>query len=228
MDPLRVARIRRIATAVFFVLGGVLTLIGMLLTPWESEDTPAAYLTALAAEPTKAQVAPLFLHYGFACFAPAIFGALGILRSRGAGLGFAAAFFAFLGFTTLPGFLIIDWYDLAITQEFGVEGAVAVGERMDGYPLLLPLVIPASLGAALAPVLIAAALARAGVAPWWAAALIALGWIGGQATPPGLLMSSGAIAVMLVGLGALAWGILRRTDVEWAQGHPAPTMAATA
>jgi len=218
----RVARFRRIATGLSFLGAGLLTLVGMALTPWEGSDDARAYVQALADHPTRAQVAPLFLHYGFALFAPALFGALALLRGRGATLGHIAAIAAVLGLTSIPGILIIDWYDLALAQRYGVEEAAAFRQTMEeSYPLLLLLVVPAGLGFLAALIVLPFALWRAGHAPLWLAIANAVAVLLGEAAPPVLWMMMAAFGVVFLAYAYLGARILRMDDAAWDGAAPA-------
>ena len=62
--------------------------------------------------------------------APALL-AVPYVRRKGAWLANIAAVIGFAGVTTLPGLLFIDFYDSAIAQEFGADGALAVGAQMN-------------------------------------------------------------------------------------------------
>ncbi len=71
--------------------------------------------------------------------------------------------------TTLPGLLFIDWYDSAIGQLYGVDGVVAVNDRIGEVMWGVPYFVrPGLIGFVLALPLTALTLWRAGLVRWWA------------------------------------------------------------
>ena len=76
----------------------------------------------------------------------------------------------FVGMTTLPGLLFIDWYDSAIGQVHGgAEAVVAVQDKMSETMWGIPwFTTPGILGLMVALPLATIALWRGGVVRWWA------------------------------------------------------------
>ena len=65
---------RRTALGLCLIAGPLVALIGGLLTPWEKSDTTAAYLTALADNPARAQASAVLLYFGYLLMAVGIVG----------------------------------------------------------------------------------------------------------------------------------------------------------
>jgi hypothetical protein len=71
------------------------------------------------------------LHFAFAFLAVPVIG-LVVVRSRGVWLANVAGLAAILGLTTLPGFLLTDFYDVAIYGELGGDAWQTVNDRIEG------------------------------------------------------------------------------------------------
>ena len=98
-------------------------------------------------------------------------------KGKGAWIANVAAFLGFIGMTTLPGLLAIDWFDSAVGQLYGPQAPLAVQQHMEqtmwGLPAFL---LPGMIGFALALPSAAIALWRAGLARWWALAAVVAGY----------------------------------------------------
>jgi hypothetical protein len=79
-------------------------------------------------------------------WAPIVFALVGIVRGRGAWLANIAAVLATLGATTLPGFLLTDFYDIAIYGELGGDAWQQVTDRLEELPGALVLFVTAFFG----------------------------------------------------------------------------------
>ena len=213
------SRFRRLATAFSFIAAGVLSLAGMLATPWENEDTTEAYLEALAANPTQAQVAAVLLHFGYLLIVPAAFGSLQLLRHRAVALGHIAVGLTVLGWATFSGFLIVDFYDLALAQTMPLETALAVEDKTESYGGLVAMGLPGFIGGVIGLPLLAVALWRAGAVPVWLPAILVVGAVASQLTPPSLLWSSGSMGLLLLSFTVIALRILRLSDEQWERGE---------
>lgn len=210
---------RRTATGLSLLGASLLMLTGMLTTPWETEDTTAAYLDALAANPVQGQVAATFLHYGFLLFVPGFLGLLAVLKGRGVVLGHIGAVLAVVGWASISGFLIVDFYDLGIAQALPRAEGVALEERIEGYGGGLALYLPAFVGAMVGPFLIALALWRARHVGIWLPVLAVSGTVLALATPPSLFWSSLAAVVGVLSWGMLGALVLRTSDRAWEAGR---------
>jgi hypothetical protein len=157
------------------VLAGLFAIVGAYADPavgLEGRELWALY----AANPDVLQFKSLGFHWSYAFwFVPALLIA-SYVRGRGAWLANLTAAVGFIGMTTLPGLLFTDWYDSAVGQLFGVEGNVAVTERMMamwGVPIFTT---PGVVGLLLALPLTAVTLWRARLARWWVILPIAAGY----------------------------------------------------
>jgi len=149
------------------VLAGIFAVIGAYADPAVGLDGRRLY-ELYAANPDPLQFKSLGFHWAYAFWiAPALLIAP-YVRGRGAWLANLTAFVGCAGMTTLPGLLFIDWYDSALGQLYGVEGAVAVNERMGEMWGVVAFTTPGVVGLMLALPLTALTLWRAGLARWWA------------------------------------------------------------
>ena len=150
------------------VLAGIFAIVGAYADPAAGISGKEMY-AIYTANPEPLQFKSLALHWSFAFWiAPALLAAA-YVRSKGAWIANIAAFLGFVGMTTLPGLLFIDWYDSAVGQLYGVDAAFAVTEYMDetmwGFGAFAG---PGLIGFMLALPLATIALWRAGVVRWWA------------------------------------------------------------
>ena len=157
------------------VLAGLFAVVGAYADP--AVGLEGAELWSLyAANPEALQFKSLGFHWSYAFwFVPALLIAP-YVRGRGAWLANVTAAVGFVGMTTLPGLLFVDWYDSAIGQEFGVEGNVAVNERMEAMWGIAVFTTPGVLGLFLALPLTALTMWRAGLARWWVLVPVVAGY----------------------------------------------------
>ena len=130
------------------VLAALLIGAGFLLDPAIGEsgrELAAEY----AAHPGREQVSALSFHFAFALLAIPAVVLIVAVRGRGAWLANVAAFLAFLGMTTLPGFLLTDFYDIAIYGELGGDSWEAVDDRFQELPGATVMFLTGFLGFAL-------------------------------------------------------------------------------
>jgi hypothetical protein len=120
---------RRTAAGLCPVAGPLVTLIGGLVTPWETTDTTAAYLQAIGENPTRAQISAVLTYSGFLLTAVGIFGIIHLLRHRAVVLGHIAGVLAVWDCVTFPGLLVSDFYDLSLAQSSNRQEAIAILER---------------------------------------------------------------------------------------------------
>jgi hypothetical protein len=143
-------------------------------------------------------------HFGYAFWALAALLLAGRVRRRGSWLANVAGVLAFLGITTLPGFLLADFYDSAIGQNFGADGALQVEESMTGMWALAAMGSSGIVGFLLALPLAAAAAWRGGLVPWWAAVAPTVGILAGfvviGANVPGALVMAAGFVVLSIAL----------------------------
>lgn len=150
------------------VLAGVLAMGGAAADPFTG-DGPAFY-EAYANEPEMLQFKALGYHFAYLFWSATALFLAGLVRRRGSWLANIAGVLALLGITTMPGFILADFYDSSIGQLFGVDGAIQVEERMEGMWALVAMGSTGALGLVLALPLATLAAWRGGLLPWWAAA----------------------------------------------------------
>jgi hypothetical protein len=188
---------RRAAVVAAPALSALLIVAGFFLDPAIGEsgrDLAAEY----AAHPGREQVSALAFHFAFALLAIPAVALIVAVRGRGAWLANLAAFLGFLGLTTLPGFLLTDFYDIAIYGELGGEAWDAVDERIQELPGATIMFLTGFLGFTLAlPVALLGAW-RAGLVASWTPLLLLAGPICAQAIPDGfgLLVWAGTLVAL--------------------------------
>lgn len=147
-------------------LAGILAVVGAYADPAAGLDGRRLY-ELYAENPGPLQIKSLALHWSYAFWMiPALLVAA-YVRGRGAWLANVTALVGFAGVSTLPGLLFVDWYDSAIGQAYGADGAERVNgimETMWGVPVFT---LPGMVGLVLALPLATLTLWRAGRAPWW-------------------------------------------------------------
>jgi hypothetical protein len=211
-------RFSRIVAAVALILAPIITLAGMLATPWEDEATTASYHDALAAHPGQAGVAALLLHFGYLLLLPAALGIMHLTRRSTPKVAHIGGVLAVIGLATLPGLLVTDYYDLALAQNLPRAESVKIADDAASHwtaaVLLATTIAPMFFG--LVTLLVAAV--RAGVAKWWAPVAVAVGWILPFASGTGLIPA--AAGAVLIGVALLPIGVkvARMSDQAWAEG----------
>jgi hypothetical protein len=185
------------------VASAVLLVVGFFADPdiaAEGRELAREY----AENPGWIQVSANALRLAFALLIVPTFVLVALVRRRGAWIANAAAALAVIGLTTLPGLLVVDFYDLAIYDQVGGDAWQRVSDRLEELPGMIVLALSAFVGAILAlPVALAAAW-RARLLPWWPAAVALAGPVVGQAVPEGYGLFVWAAALLVV-----AW-VLRR------------------
>lgn len=185
------------------VVAGFLAIGGALADPAVDLDGEAMY-RIYADEPGPLQWKSLLYHFSYAVWGLAALMVVAVVRRRGSWSANGAGVLAFLGITTLPGFLIVDFYDSAIGQEFGVEGTLAVERAMRPMWGLEVMAVSGLVGFLLCLPVAALAAWRAGLLRWWEAvapvAGIVLGMLVIGANVPGWAVTTAGFAVLSIGL----------------------------
>jgi hypothetical protein len=207
---------RRTVVGLCLIAGPLVTLISGLIAKWEENDTTAAYLQALAENPTRAQIHAVLLYFGFLLTAVGTLGILHLLRHRAVVLGHIAGVLAVWGWVTFPGLLISDFYDLSLAQWSNRQEAIAISDRAEGYVGSAIMGIPVLMGV-IGMVLLGAALWRARLAPMWVPIVLLLGLAIGFFGPPTVVFFTTGWALWLVALGYVGLKILRMSDEVWAR-----------
>lgn len=208
------------ATAGYLLGGALLTFAGLVATPWEDEQTTRAYLDAMAANPSRAQVSAVLLHLGYMLLAAGAFGILARLGRDGGWWMRIGGVLTILGATTMPGLLIVDAYDIAIAQELPRDVGVRVSETVGEQWMAAVIHIPAMLGFLLGGIVLLVALWRARIVPVAAPLLVVAGWV-----VPFVVYSAPVFAVggALLVLGYLLVAIrLVAPAASGAEAAPAP------
>jgi hypothetical protein len=194
---------RRWVLVVAPALAGLLAIGGAVADPAVDLDGAALY-ELYAANPGPLQWKSVLYHFSYAVWGLAALMLVAVVRRRGSWLANVAGLLAFLGISSLPGFLLADFYDSAIGQVHGVDGALAVEEAMAGMWGLGVMGLTGMVGFLLClPVAVLAAW-RAGLLRWWGALAPIAGIIGGMlvlgANVPGWAVTTAGFLVLSVGL----------------------------
>ncbi len=194
---------------------GALAIVGAAADPAVDQDGRALF-EAYAANPETVQVKAMAYHLAYAFWAVTALVLAGLVRRRGGWPANVAGVLAFLGITTIPGFLLADFYDSAIGRNFGADGALAIEESMGGMWALTVMVSTGVAGLILCLPVATAAAWRAGLIPWWAPVAAILGIVGGffvlGANVPGAVVMAAGFVVVSVALARIdrgAWAPAR-------------------
>jgi len=208
---------RRTALGLCLIAGPLVALIGGLVTPWEEGDTTAAYLTALAGSPARAQASAVLLYFGYLLMAIGIFGMIHLLRHRAVVLGHLAGALAIWGWVSLPGLRSVDFYDLSLSAAADRQAAIAISDRAAGYAGASVMGIPVLLGI-VGLLLLVVALWRAGFVPAWTPVVLFVGTAASLVGPPDAVFFTMGTAAWLVALGHVGLKVLGMSDEEWERG----------
>jgi hypothetical protein len=185
------------------VVAGAFAVVGAAADPAVDQDGRALF-EAYAADPDGVQWKSFAYHFAYGFWALAALLLAGRVRHRGSWVANVAGVLAFLAITTLPGFLLADFYDSAIGQNFGADGALRVEEAMGGMWALTAMATPGVIGLLLCLPVAALAAWRADLVAWWAPAAATAGIVGGfvvvGANVPGALLMAAGFAVLSAAL----------------------------
>jgi hypothetical protein len=206
---------RRAAIVAAPALAALLIVAGFFLDP-AIDESGRDLAREYAEHPGREQVSALAFHFAFALLAIPAVALIVAVRGRGTWLANLAALFGVLGLTTLPGFLLTDFYDIAIYGELGGDAWDRVDDRIQELPGAAIMFITGFFGFILTLPTALLAAWRAGLMSWWPAVAILAGGISAQAVPNGfgLLVCAGTLVV----LGYVLW---RLTEAESRQQAPA-------
>lgn len=201
--PSRALAVRRWFVVACPTLAGLLAVLGAAADPAAGISGEELY-RIYADNPGPLQWKSLGFHWSYAFWiAPALLVAA-YVRGRGAWLANLTALIGFVGMTTLPGMLFIDWYDSAIGQLYGAEGAAAVNDLMTQTMWGVPyFALPGLVGFVLSLPLAALTLWRAGLVRWWAPVAVVAGFgafMGSNVQWWGCLVTTACFAVFSVAL----------------------------
>lgn len=191
------------------VLAGLFAIVGAAADPAVGQDGRVLY-EQYAANPDSLQWKSFGFHWSYAFWTIAAFILAAAVRRRGAWLANVALLLAFVGATTLPGLLVVDFYDSAIGQVAGVDTTVAVNDAMDGMWGIKAIAVPGIVGFMLALPVAAAAAWRAAIVRWWAVLAV----VAGTAS---FMLSGVAVwgaALTTVFFGIFAWALARSPELR--------------
>lgn len=184
------------------VLAGAFAVLGTAADPAVGLDGPELY-ALYSAEVDRVQLKSLGLHWSYAFLVLPALLVPAYVHGRGRVLAGLGLLLGFVGISTLPGLLFIDYYDSAIGRIHGAEGVDEVVRLMDQMWAVPVFVVPGMLGAALALPVCVLALWRAGLVRWWAPVAVLAGLVAfGQSGPAwwGALLTTVCFAVVAVEL----------------------------
>lgn len=193
----------RRATAVYLLAGAIFTAVSFAVTPWEDEQTTRAYLDAMEAHPTQAELSAFLLYFGYLFLAVGAFGILSVLGRSGGWAMRIGGVLTVIGGVSMPGLVVTDAYDLAIARELPRDVGVRLSDVAGETPLASVILILALIGFILGGVLLVVALWRAGEVPVAAPILALLAWAVPMAGLNLALMLAGA-ALLLAAYGIVA------------------------
>jgi hypothetical protein len=169
------AAVRRWALVLAPVLAGLFVTLGTAFDP-AAGLTGDEMFDLYGAHPGQLGLKSLGLHYGYAFLAvPALF-VPRLVRDRGAWLATLGAGLAFVGISTLPGLLFVDFYDSAITRLHGADAAAAVADEMRHMWGVTAMALPGMVGSFVGPLVAGLALWRSRRDLWIAPAGFAVGF----------------------------------------------------
>lgn len=199
------------------VLAGLCAVAGAAADPGGDQDGAAMY-AAYASDPDAVQFKSLAYHFSYALMGAAALMLVGLVRRRGSWLANVGGVLAWVGISTIPGFLLADFYDSAIGQVYGAEGTVEVNERMEGMWALMFMAGTGGIGLLLGLPVAALAAWRAGLLPWWAPAGVVAGIGGGFMVIGANIAGAG---VMTLGFLVLSVALARADRALWELEGPA-------
>lgn len=174
------------------VLAGLFAVLGAAADPAPGQDGLVLW-RAYAENPESLQVKSFGFHWAYAFWLVPTLLIAGLVQARGAWIANVAAFAGFVGISTLPGLLFVDFYDSAIGQVAGAETTAEVSAVMEGMWGVPAMVVPGLVGFVLGLPLAAVAAWRGGIVRWWG--------------PVAVLAGSGAFAISEVAV----WGTVLTT-----------------
>ncbi|MFC5379308.1 hypothetical protein [Aquipuribacter nitratireducens] len=150
------------------LLAPLLMLGATATSPPQADDSPAAYIESLAADPALTALSAGLFHYGWLFIAFGALAALTLVRGRrGRALTTVGALMTAVGAFQIGGLLLSDWYLAALGAELPVTDAVRVFEAVGTDVWMLTWLQSGRLLPLLGMPVLFAGLARAGVLPWW-------------------------------------------------------------
>jgi hypothetical protein len=199
--------LRRLAVVWASAVSGVLIVAAFFLDP-DIGASGRELAREYAENPGRIQLSALSLRFAFALLVLPAFALIRAVRERGAWLANVAGLCAVLGMTTLPGFLLVDFYDVAIYGELGGDAWQAVTDRLEELPGATFMFVTGFFGFLLTLPIALVAAWRARLLPWWPALVVSAGQIAAQAIPGGfgLLLMAASLVALTYALRHVDWG----------------------
>lgn len=196
---------RRGALVAAPVVAGLLAIGGAIADPAVDLDGAEMY-RIYADNPDPLQWKSLLYHFSYALWGLAALMLAGAVRRRGAWLGNVAGVLAVLGISSVPGFLIVDFYDSAMGRVHGVDGLLAVERATESMWGLGVMALTGMVGFLLCLPVAALAAWRSGLLRWWAPLGAIAGVVGGM-----VLLGANVVgwAVTTLGFAVLSFGLAR-------------------
>ena len=201
-QPSAALRLRRGLLVASPVLAGLFLIGGALADPaagTAGDDMLRVYADSME----RLQYKSLSYHWAYAFWILPALLVVPLVRGRGAWLATITGLVGFLGLSTMPGLLMSDFFDSAVTSAHGLEGHQQMMDAMEGLWGIPAFIMPGIIGLFVALPLAMISLWRAGLASWWglAAAVAAFAaFMISNATWPGTVVSLGFLTVVSVAL----------------------------
>jgi hypothetical protein len=188
---------RRFSVVWASAISGVLIVAAFFLDP-DIGASGRELAREYAENPGRIQLSAVALRLAFALLIVPAFALIWAVRGRGVWIANAAGVCAVLGMTTLPGFLLTDFYDVAIYGELGGDAWQQVNDRLEELPGAIFMFVTGFFGFVLTLPLALLAAWRARLLPWWPALAMAAGQVTAEAIPGGyglLLLAAALVAL---------------------------------
>ena len=186
------------------LIAAVLIVAGVFLDP-DIDASGRELAREYAENEGVTQISALSFHFAFVMWAPLVFALVGLVRGRGAWLANVAAILAVLGATTLPGFLLVDFYAIAIYDTVGGDEWDRINDKIEELPGATVLFITGFLGHMLCLPAALFAAWRAALLPLWTPVAVSISIVLAQALQP---FGSGLL-ILAVAMVALAYALSR-------------------
>ncbi len=191
----------RRSTAVALLTAAVAGLAGTILLPASADAT--AQLALIEAEPARWLGANVLLVISFLCFAGGLFALTGLFRDQGSRLGVAGAVLAALGWALHIGPVAYVMAQYALAHHQDRAGAAEIAAAMFEAPPFVVLIVPVLLTTVAGTLVLAVALWRTRLAPWWAAVTLVVA-LAADFTAPDAVSGIMMFALMGVALAPLS------------------------
>lgn len=205
--------VRRTAAALALIAAPLLFLVADIVSPAWSDDT-AAYVREVAESPGAHAWSGFLYVVGFALIVPAVLGVVHLIRGRGVTLAHIAGGLAILGLGAFPALAATSIVDAVAVETINQADYVTMLDGFEDEPAAIALLVIVLVPALLSLILIAAAIWRSGLAPWWVAVTLivsALLLIAGSSQVVNVISD----VLMLGAFGFLAARVFGMADSEW-------------